>query len=249
MITHLKQSAVDPSVPADELRRIADKSIELARLVAANPSADSALLAHLASMRDPEVLSHLASNPGLPIELMIAVGQYAPRQLWENPAFSLWILEHGYAIDPIINQNFYAYLDMVKHPEVPADFLRYLAKCGRANSYIVAHANAPIDLIEELVNQSLDNSVMMDSVPGAAASNPRTPADLLEQIFESISPQVLTQDLQFPWDVRGLQNEQYQVMMAIASHPKAPSKLLKILANCQKANVQRAATQNPNFVS
>jgi hypothetical protein len=29
MITHLKQSAVDPSVPADELRRIADKSIEL----------------------------------------------------------------------------------------------------------------------------------------------------------------------------------------------------------------------------
>lgn len=248
MTTHPQQSAVDPSVPADELRRIADGSLELARLVATNPSADSSLLTHLAAKRDSEVLTHLASHPALPMELIITVGRHAPRQMWENPAFALWILEYGFAINPIINQNFYGYLDMVKHPETPADFLRYLAKCGRANGHVVAHANAPVDLIEALTNKSLDKPVMMDPVPGAAATNPRTPSHLLERIFEHVSPQVSKQDLKFPWDVRGLQNEQYKVMIAIASNPNAPSELLKKLANCQNANVQRAATKNPNFV-
>ncbi len=249
MTTHPRQRAIDPSVPADELRNIADQSLELARLVATNPSADVALLNHLASMGDVDVLTHLARNPGLPMELMITVGRHAPRQVWENPAFALWILEYGYAIDPFINQNFYGYLDMVKHPETPADFLRYLANCGRANGHIVAHANAPVDLIEELVSQSLDNPVMLDPVPGAAATNPRTPAHLLERIFEQVSPPISKQDLKLPWDVRGLQNDQYKVMIAIAANPNTPSKLLNKLANFQNVNVQRAATKNPNFVS
>lgn len=74
-LSSLEQEAVDEGTSGDRLRELAKISIELARLVANNPSAPSELLQNLVNTKDIFTLQNIAANLNTPPEVLAGLKQ------------------------------------------------------------------------------------------------------------------------------------------------------------------------------
>ncbi len=97
----LEQQALDKTTPPEKLCQLAKQSPELARLVAKNESADSELLQELAFSSDNITREGVATNPNTPTEVLLKLGAEFPRQLLDNPVFSLLLLENPKLVEEI----------------------------------------------------------------------------------------------------------------------------------------------------
>ncbi|MEO1375878.1 MAG: hypothetical protein AAFW70_16500, partial [Cyanobacteria bacterium J06635_10] len=66
-----EQLAADETTPPDKLRSLAYESIELGRLVAANPGAEPELLRELASSEDKATRQAVTTNPNTPTDVLL----------------------------------------------------------------------------------------------------------------------------------------------------------------------------------
>ncbi|RUT04992.1 hypothetical protein DSM106972_038130 [Dulcicalothrix desertica PCC 7102] len=94
MSDSLIKQAADINTHPDRLRDLADFCIELARVVAKNPSAPPDVLEVLSGYQhDPEIQRNVTTNPNTPSEVLIALGADFPSELINNPVFPLLVLE------------------------------------------------------------------------------------------------------------------------------------------------------------
>ncbi len=94
----LKEEAKSHNTSPQRLRELAAINDELTRLVAANPLADSSLLAELAiqarTNKDLEMQRAIASNPNTPTQWLIGLAHLFPEEFFGNPAYDLSILQN-----------------------------------------------------------------------------------------------------------------------------------------------------------
>ena len=111
----LKQEATNHNTSPQRLRELAAINDELARLVAANPLADSSLLAELTiqarTNKDLEMQRAIASNPNTPTQWLIGLAHLFPEEFFSNPAYDLSILQNinsnlDYDLSTLQNVNF-----------------------------------------------------------------------------------------------------------------------------------------------
>lgn len=131
----LARSSPDP----EALEGLALRSSDLARAVAANPFASSALLARLAAMPDSGAQRAAASNPNLPREVLRRLASRYPEQVWSNPQVDFLILE-----DPqLATFSNYALCSLLSSPHASTTHLRHF----------LAH---PDEIVRDVARRALD---------------------------------------------------------------------------------------------
>jgi hypothetical protein len=121
------------------LEALALRGGDLARAVAANPFAPSALLAHLAAMPDSSAQRAAAGNPSLPQEALRRLAPRYPEQFWSNPQVDFLILE-----DPQLTTfSSYALCSLLSSPHASATHLRHF----------LAH---PAEVVRDFARRALD---------------------------------------------------------------------------------------------
>ena len=119
-LPELRQQAASEEVSPQRLEELSKINVELARIVAQNANASPGLLRIFSSSSDNIIRKNVAGNPNTPTEILLELGAEFPRELLNNPVFSLLLLE---------NPNFVADIPLVtlisllKLDEVPTQFL------------------------------------------------------------------------------------------------------------------------------
>lgn len=150
----LQQEALNETTSCDRLRELANQSPELAKLVANNESADSELLRELGSHFDPVVRKHLVMNPNTPPEVLLKLVGEFPRQLFNNPAIDLLLIETP---NLLAGTSATALCSFLKRT-VPVSFLEYAANSldERVQLAVAMNSQTPKIVLEWLAkSQSL----------------------------------------------------------------------------------------------
>lgn len=90
----LQQEATNETTSPRRLYELAKTNIDLARLVALNPSSPLELLRKLANGSDKATRQHVAANPNTPTEVLQKLGDEFPKEVSRNPALPLLLLEN-----------------------------------------------------------------------------------------------------------------------------------------------------------
>ena len=173
-----RQEAINPETSPERLTALSKESAELARLVAKNPSAPSALLKSFATSNDPMLRFAVTQNPSTPKALLFKLGEWNPRALLENPVLALFLLEDA----GLLQWPDKTLLALLKLRELAPEFLEMMSG---ANSIIVrqrvaAHENTSLDTLLRLVADSVKE------VHQSALQNPTLPQELRE-VFSKAS--------------------------------------------------------------
>ncbi len=176
-LSSLEQEAVDEGTSGDHLRELAKTSIELARLVANNPSAPANLMQQLATSNDKAIRKGVVSNPNTPVDLLVKLGKYFPKQLLNNPILSLLYLENPNLLYEIPLSTL---LKMLKQKKVPVFFLEWAAEHSDINvlKAVAQHLHTSPIILEKLVINCNDNVICR-----LIAKNPITPKNVLNQLI------------------------------------------------------------------
>ncbi|WP_448266066.1 hypothetical protein [Nostoc sp. DSM 114159] len=130
----LKQEAKNHNTSPQRLRELAAINDELTRLVAANPLADSSLLAELAiqarTNNDVEMQRAIASNPNTPTQWLIGLAHLFPEEFFSNPAYDLSILQN-FNFPHSFGKKFL--LKLVCASNAPTSFLEFAAGICETN--------------------------------------------------------------------------------------------------------------------
>ncbi|MGB3207701.1 MAG: hypothetical protein WBB28_22175 [Crinalium sp.] len=149
-MTTPKQQAANLHTPPEQLRKLAKESIELARIVAKNPSADPELLQELAVSPDLAICKGVAANPNTPANVLFNLGMGFPKQLLANPVFP-----------QIIQQNFNwrsrfsssQWREVLKKQELPKWFFEWIAEYADYDAVIAILNNphTPKNALEKII--------------------------------------------------------------------------------------------------
>lgn len=116
----LQAEAVSENTLQERLRELVKICTELASVVASNVNTEPELLRELAASKDDATRQNVVSNPNTPTDVLWKLGEEFPLKLWENPVFSLLLLENPNLIEEI------PYLLQVK--SVPISLLEWGAQ-------------------------------------------------------------------------------------------------------------------------
>lgn len=121
------RETMSTQAPLPRLLALCKASKENARCFARDSQAPPALLAFLAEHPDPICRELVAQNPNTPPKVLFELGARHPRQLLQNPVFSLLLLE-----DPDLLQKLPAKCarGLLRQREVPPLLLEYAARDG-----------------------------------------------------------------------------------------------------------------------
>lgn len=202
-LSSLEQEAVDEGTSGDRLRELSEISIELARLVANNPSAPPELLQELAVSSDVIIRGNIAANPNTPTEILLNLGVRFPEQMLENPVFSLFLLENPNLVNEMPLPTLQSVLQL---KQVPIFFLEQAANKQEweVQLAVTRNPNTPQSVLERLAAANINSSVARN-----IAQHPNTTGSILEKLAE---------------------HEHFEVHSFIAKQPKTPSNVLAKLA-------------------
>ncbi len=229
---NLVKEVLNENTTGERLQELAQKSMELARLVADNPITPPELLKNMARRRDKTILANLTANPNTPTEVLFKLGKRFPEHFLKNPIFSLLLLENPnffnemplkaleklqeYVLNRLSNS------DVVQNSEglTPDFVLQQLVKHKDTSirCSIARHPHAPVSLLEQLTSDS------SDYVRHNVAINMSTPVYLLEKLASDTDTYV-----------------RYNV----AKNPSTPLYILERFANENNYNVNEGIVYNP----
>lgn len=120
-----EQQAADPNTSPEQLRVLVNQAIETLILIAQHPNATSETLQQLADVSYSEPWSNsykavheaVASNPNTPIDVLFYLGMRFPKQLLNNPVFSLLILENPNFLEQMPSATQYSLHAYCETPE------------------------------------------------------------------------------------------------------------------------------------
>jgi hypothetical protein len=147
-----EQQASDETTPIVQLRELAEQNTALARLVAGNFGADSELLRTLAEHDDCVVQQLVAANPNVPLDVLEKLAKQYPRQVLNNPAIDLFLLEKpdllaGLSLKDVPVPN------LIKRSLVSPKFLDYAARLPdeKVQMAIAMNPETSREILEQLV--------------------------------------------------------------------------------------------------
>jgi hypothetical protein len=235
-----EEQASDQTTLPEKLRQLADQNSNLAQLVAKNASADPELLRELGNRASKITRKGVVSNPNTPTDVLFRLGAEFPRQLLDNPVFSLLLLENPNLIEQIplttlqsilkqedipvsflekaVSRDNQLVLETIaQHPNTPGTVLdRVAEKASWLGKYLAQHANTLEATLGKLARDK--NSAVRQSV----AKHPNTPGQVLDWLAEDLgmSGVRVHEELGF-------------IRRIIASNPKTLEKTLERLAEDQ----------------
>lgn len=177
MNTDLATIAADENTPPEQLKEIAKQNIELARIVAKNPSTEPKLLAKLAYDLDKEIRAAVTNNPNTPSDILWTLGAEFPEKLLSNPVLELLFLENPELLETIPRETAIA---LLKHEKAPEWLLVQAIKTKDKDfCYVVArNSGIPDRILEKLAKEG--DALIRISI----AKNPSTSIDLLKKLVQ-----------------------------------------------------------------
>ncbi len=221
-----EQFAVDETTPPDKLRFLAFESIELARLVATNPSAEPELLRELASSEDKATREAVTTNPNTPTDLLLKLAGDFPSSFFSNPVLSLLMLENPNLATDI---SYWSLLKLLKQDDAPQWFLACAAM--HSNS-LVLEAVAKHKQVSQQVLEQLAIKSRYDPELGLCIAQRK---DVSQKVLEKLA-----------------QHGAGSVRLHLATYPKIPVKVLEILVENPEPNwnlrvaIETSVAKNPN---
>jgi len=136
-----------------QFKELVKKSVELARLVAANTAAPEDLLTELARHTDEGVRRRIAANPSSPAKAAMDAGSQFPEQLLENPSFDLYILAEPNLLQGI---GASALRSLLKREVCPESFFSYAASQDDEATQlaVLTNSKAPIIVVQSLLESN-----------------------------------------------------------------------------------------------
>ncbi|MBV6624216.1 MAG: hypothetical protein KI793_14970 [Rivularia sp. (in: Bacteria)] len=221
-----EQLAADETTPPNKLRILAYESVELARLVATNPSAEPDLLGELASSEDKVTRKGVAENPNTPTDVLLKLAGDFPQQFFSNPVLSLLMLENPNLATDI---SYWSLLKLLKQDDAPEWFLACAAM--HANS-LVLEAVAKHKRASEQVLVQLAIKSRYDPELGLCIAQRK---DVSQTVLETLA-----------------QHGAGSVRLHLATYPKIPVRVLEILVENPEPNwnlrvaIETSIAKNPN---
>ena len=149
-MTTPKQQAANLHTPPEQLRNLAKESIELARIVAKNPSADPELLQELAVSPDLAICKGVAANPNTPANVLFNLAIGFPKQLLANPVFPQIIQQN-----PNWRSRFSSsqWREVLKKQELPKWLFEWIAEYAEYEAVIAIlnNAHTPTTALEKII--------------------------------------------------------------------------------------------------
>ncbi len=221
-----EQLAADETTPPDKLRILAYESVELARLVATNPSAEPELLRELASSEDKATRESVTTNPNTPTDVLLKLAGDFPRQFFSNPVLSLLMLENPNLATDI---SYWTLLKLLKQDDAPEWFLACAAM--HPNS-LVMEAVAKHKQASEHILVTLAIKSRYDPELGLCIAQRK---DVSQTVLEKLA-----------------EHSAGSVRLHLATYPKTPVKVLEILVEHPEPNwnlrvaIETNIAKNPN---
>ncbi len=129
-----KREASSNHTSTERLQELAGMNDELARLVAANPLADSILLQELVlkakANKDMEMQRAIAQNPNAPTKCLLGLAYLFPEDFFSNPVYHLSILAN---VNFAYGSSKKLLLGLVSATNAPESFLEFAADICERN--------------------------------------------------------------------------------------------------------------------
>lgn len=144
-----RKEAAAATTSGKRLKALSVASVELARVVAGNPSAPPELLIELSRHADETVRRRVAGNPSAPAKAAMAVGSQFPEELLGNAAFDLYLLQEPGLLEGIGASALRA---LLKREVCPESFFAYAARQEDEATQlaVLASPRVPRQVVESL---------------------------------------------------------------------------------------------------
>jgi hypothetical protein len=222
----LEREATDENTTGDHLRELAQKSIQLARLVASNASAPADLLQELSDRPDLTVRKYVTANPNTPTRVLLKLCSEFPQQFLQNIVFPLLLLENPNLIAEIPLATLES---LLRQESVPVSFIEWTVTNFALNWWslpvikvLLAIANNPITpgyILAQLAGHA------DDEIRWSVALHPHTPKCSLEKLAT---------------------DKRVMIRYSLAQNPSTPQHILAELAKNESISVRMAVTRNPS---
>lgn len=269
--TTLLQEAQNPSTPPERLSQLATRSVSLAHAVALNPASPPALLEAL--YQKTRLRRALAQNPNTPPSLLFLLLGPFPYEVWNNPSFSLLLLENPSLIGTLPRKvaeqlasrrktppeiltmltshpEWTVHYQLARNPNTPGEALAKIVLAFPSWSdiwvMIARHKNATTETLSACLffNLSVD-------VQRAASKHPNAPKVLLSLLQRAGFSSRFTR----PSKLSPLSAQEYEQLCGrnieldalIAASPYAPEALVARLSESPNAIIRKGAAQNPSL--
>lgn len=250
----LVQEATDENTSIERLQELACRH-KLARLIASNSSSPE-LLAELASSSDTITRQNVTANPNTTTEVLLQLGQEFPGELYNNPIFSLLLLENPNFLTEApyetlvslvryeskiicvtdIEENADSISDCYSIAKSENFFIRrFLAKQPNTNCFI-------LEMLAEDRNTEIRKIV---------ACNSNTPKSALKKLAEDSCKQVRLAVVQNPYtpsyllEEIALTNKKNEIRACVAANPNTPTRLLQKFAEDKTWRIRQGVARNP----
>jgi hypothetical protein len=147
------QEAANTHTSPERLQELWLHSPKLGIIVASNENAPAELLQELAVSEDEQIRQAVCSNPNTPTDILFKLGEEFPQELFDNPVFSLLLLENPNLIEDIPESTL---VSLLKSPSIPDSYLQWAIQSKRASILFAVVMNPKInkDDLQKLINNS-----------------------------------------------------------------------------------------------
>ncbi|MGB6296264.1 MAG: hypothetical protein WBF90_08765 [Rivularia sp. (in: cyanobacteria)] len=248
-LSELRQQAAIEESP-QRLEELSKINIELARIVAQNANTAPHLLRFLSSSSDNIIRKNVAGNPNTPTEILLQLGAEFPRQLLDNPVFSLLLLENpNFVADmPLVTLQNLLILD-----EVPAQFLELATTHDDVEVLLTIAKNPKTPLSALLALTKIQNIEVAEAARKHVTLAGEMRQGWNEAAIAAMQTTNLPRDRQsemYLWAIGAvppylLKTLDAEVRLHIAQSLNTSKQVLKILATDSYSRVRAYIAQNP----
>jgi hypothetical protein len=162
--------AANETTSSQRLAELANTSIELARIVAANIATPPQLLQKLSKRKDIAIKIAVASNPNASTHVLFRLGIDFPEEVLNNPIFQLLLLENPNLLVTIPLKTLASFLIS---PNVPIYFMDWVIN-NRLNDNllliaIATNSKSPKNILNQILSQPSPSNIPINQAIEAAS--------------------------------------------------------------------------------
>lgn len=247
------EQAEDENTPTEILSQLAHESIELAIIVAKNPSATPELLRELSFINNIKIRESLVSNPNTPKDILFELAGEFPQEFIANPILDLLLLENPQLP---LDISYWTLRKLLTLKEVPGWLLTGAAVHPNSEIvyFVARHPQTSIEILHQIIPRSHDDvrigicisqrgDVTLEILEVLAKDSP-IPVKLHLAKQDNTPPSVLTilaDSTDKNWNVC------LELHVSVAKHPHTPIAVLSQLLASGEFKIKRAIAMRENL--
>ncbi|BDA71636.1 hypothetical protein CAL7716_058020 [Calothrix sp. PCC 7716] len=255
MSNSLIDQAADINTHPDILRNLANESVELARVVAKNPTVPPDVLEALSGYNhDPEILRNVTRNPNTPVEMLMLLGANYPSELINNPVFPLLVLENPHFFQELPVETL---RNILLLKDVPEEYLVMAASRDDSEilNIVANHEKAPFVALSQIVNEIKtleDRYTASQHVKYAGEITSCWDEEFWRAIKEYIFINRIKEREEFLYNI-GILDERLLLCLFqcnqfnIATNPETPSRIVELITNASSSEIEAQINSKRNL--